>query len=631
MLVLALAALFLLAADSFALLRFGGSYAVDIGTFRDKYFLSNVNYQEEADGVTYRWSEGSPRLSFDQIGVSSAIALTMGVGGRPEPANVQVLADGRPLVAFTAPTTPRRYTLLLPPQLAEQPQITFRTDTFNPPGDARRLGLKLDCFKVQMFWSSAPLPMPQHYGMQLLALVLAQLTLIRLGWGWRAQGLVLLAAASGLAFALGFELLLAHSWLPRIAVAVGALALLTWLVLPLLERHFGHLIEPRELRILWAMMLLFCLIRMIPIFYPTFGGQDLGRNITRLVRVIVGQLYIIALTGEFSRGLTIYPPGPYIGLQPLGTLTLDLGSILQGSLALMDGTTALAVALLARVLGANRTAVRLALVLYGGNIAAFGGLAYSFSAQVYGQWFTTPMALAILLAERPPRPRSWVIAMLLMMFGTMTHIGVAIINFAWVGLLLLVLLVAHRRELFGPAAVPEVQRRTLWGWLIAGISAAIAYAFLYVEIVAETLSHAAAKVLPDAADEFLPGFSELLVRGLRLGYSDIGLLLIPIGLWLIVRAQPDLRRLALPVAWVLTWIFFFIVELLLDVQVRYFYFAVPLAMVAIAVALGELGRFGRRGQLIGWALTLWIILPQIWLWLTVTFGDGKMPMTPLTH
>jgi hypothetical protein len=67
------------------------------------------------------------------------------------------------------------------------------------------------------------------------------------------------------------------------------------------------------------------------------------------------------------------------------------------------------------------------------------------------------------------------------------------------------------------------------------------------------------------------------------------------------------------------------------VQVRYFYFALPLVLAAIGIALGGLAERWRWGWLLAWGLALAIIAPMVSLWISTTLGDGKIPMTPLTH
>jgi hypothetical protein len=648
------AALLVLVADIALLRVHPGEYYVDVGNFRDKYFLTSTHRQESAEDGTYRWTTESSRLYLTQIGVTRHALLDLDLGGRPETAALSLALNGRPWVTFDAQTTPRRYMLMLPPDAAESLLLDLRSETFEAPGDPRRLGVKVDGFGVEFLRDAQPLPMARHVLAQIAVLAMLQLTALRLGWRFRWQALALVAAALALAAVLVGELLLAHAYMPRLAVAAMATALLTWIALPVLERAAAaeEARDPtapawggvREVRLLWALALLAIGVRLALVLYPTFGGQDLGRNVFRLTLTIGGQLVIIAPSGEFAKGLTIYPPGPYLGLMPLAALTEDLGSVLQGSLATMDGLTALVVALLARRLGGGKEAARLALLLYAGNIAAFGAMSYSFSAQIYGQWFTAPMLLLLLAAGGIPRPRTWLLVYVLMAFQLLSHIGVMFLAVAWLGLTLALLTLAWRRI-------------SWWGWAGYTITCALSFALLYIFIIDETLGHAAAAILPNAGGisgggepgVLFPGYRILLVNGLRIGYSDIGLALLPLGLALIWRRARalgvwrdglrgpssgevrGLRYLAPAAAVLLTLLFYLMVDLLLNVQVRYFYFALPLVLAAIGVALGELASRGRLGWLAAYAVALAIIAPQVALWISATLAEGKIPMTPLTH
>ncbi|HEX9440245.1 MAG TPA: hypothetical protein VF909_11205 [Roseiflexaceae bacterium] len=87
----------------------------------------------------------------------------------------------------------------------------------------------------------------------------------------------------------------------------------------------------------------------------------------------------------------------------------------------------------------------------------------------------------------------------------------------------------------------------------------------------------------------------------------------------------------MPLAWLLTTLLFFVVDLLLAVQVRYFYFALPLALAAIAIVLGHLAARGRWARFATWALVLMLFLQGVMFWYSSAFGDGQLSMTPLTH
>jgi hypothetical protein len=242
---------------------------------------------------------------------------------------------------------------------------------------------------------------------------------------------------------------------------------------------------------------------------------------------------------------------------------------------------------------------------------------YQFSAQIYGQWFTAAVALVLLAGNGRPTFRQWAFAILLLMFGLFSHIGVAILGISWMGIMLLL---ALRRR------APEVWR-AIGLFALCVVGAAV---FMYLDIIAETLTHTGTVLENQAGGVLFPGATPGLLKGLRLAYSDVGILLLP-GLLLLLTARPRLDRLIVPLGLVLTVLFYLAVDLTLKLQVRYFYFALPLAIALIALALGRLAARGGAGRTITWALVAVLTLQGLSLWFSTTFADGQISMTPLTH
>jgi hypothetical protein len=618
LLIFAAAVLTLLLADVALLWLHPGEYYVPVGNYRDKVFLQRVNYQEIAsDGTTYRWTTADSTLWLNQIGVTRHAWLRLDLGGRPQADDVRLTLNDAPWAGFSATTQPRQYTLLLPPNPANELAVGIHSPTFRVSGDARRLGIKIEGFAVVLPRDSLPFPTMPQFLSQIALILAAQLTAVRLGWRRRALALLGLGLSLALAALLSVALLLTYSYLPRLAIAGGALAALTWLGLPLVERRLPWAGDTREIRLLWALMLGACAIRLVGVLYPTFAGQDLGLNLGRWVKTVTGQMIVIAPSSEFANGLTIYPPGPYLAALPGATLFSDRGSLLQGVLAVLDGATAFLVALLARRLGGNRDAARFGLLLYAGSTTALAALEFGFAAQIFGQWFTTPLALLLMASTAPPRPRAWLLAALLLLLGIFSHVGVAILGVTWMGITLLLTLPRDRRD-------------ALWGMALMTAGGLLALGLLYIDIAAITLNHATSTVT-QRGDGGLPGATPLLFKGARLAYTDIGLATLPLGLLLLTRARAGGGRLTVPLAWLLTALLFFVVDLLLAVQVRYFYFALPLALAAIAIVLGRLAARGRWARFATWALMLMLFLQGVMFWYSSAFGDGQLSMTPLTH
>jgi hypothetical protein len=300
-------------------------------------------------------------------------------------------------------------------------------------------------------------------------------------------------------------------------------------------------------------------------------------------------------------------------------LTKDLGTLMEAGFALLDGTTVFLVAMLVRRLGGNRDAARFASLFYLGSYASFAALVYGFSAQIFGQWFSVPLALLLMTPDRPPSLRRWSLALLVLLFGVYSHIGVAILGISWVGCILLL----------------SLRRPTAAVWRAIVIFAACvlgAAFFMYLDIAAMTFSHTSS-VLQSQGDGggFLPGATAGLLKGVRLAYTDVGAALIPFGLLLLALARPRLERLVVPLGMVLTVLFYLAVDLALRLQVRYFYFGLPFALALIAYLLGSLALRGRPGRATAYALVAAVAFQGVAIWFSTAFFDGQISMTPLTH
>jgi hypothetical protein len=255
-------------------------------------------------------------------------------------------------------------------------------------------------------------------------------------------------------------------------------------------------------------------------------------------------------------------------------------------------------------------------LLYAGSYTALAALNFSFSAQIFGQWLSVPIALVLLADGARPSRRAWLLATILLAFGVFSHIGVAILGFGWMGVFVVLLLLGGAR------------RELVWPALLGGALAALAFGLLYIEIAAITLSHLGTIAERDDTGP-LPGLTPLFLRGLQLAYGEAGLALLPLGLLLFARGVRG--RLALPYAWLLVALAFLGVDLLLGAQVRYFYFALSLVVALLGLFLGRLAQRGAAGRVAAWGLALAVAVPNLLLWLDKAFADGRISMTPLTH
>lgn len=162
-LVFVFAALLVLVADITLLALHPGTYHVDVGNYRDRFFLWNTHFQEYAAGTTYRWTRDTSTLWFTHVDVAPHTLLTLNLGGRPAAVEVNLSLNAQPWVAFTAQTDPRHYILLLPPVASGDVFIDVQSDTFTPATDKRNLGVKIEGFALTVPASGLPLPTLAQY------------------------------------------------------------------------------------------------------------------------------------------------------------------------------------------------------------------------------------------------------------------------------------------------------------------------------------------------------------------------------------------------------------------------------------------------------------------------------------
>jgi hypothetical protein len=615
----ALAVVVLLAADILLLSLHSPRYTLDVGTYRAGYFFRGI-YEPESggDGASYRWTSPRTLLQLEQARLAPNTLLVLALGGRPAPVDVLLTLDDQPWLTFPADALARTYTFALPPTASRTLRLGLQSATFTPGGDdTRQLGIKIERVALETPGAGVRLPPLPTLLAQIALLGVVLLLLVRLGWGWRVAAAALTLIACTLAGLLAADLFSAYPFVVRLLGAAAVLLFVTLLGLPLALRFSSWAGGAGEITLLWSLMLLACVVRFAGTLNPTFGGQDQFLHLKLLREVTEGQLIHAVVASEFGGGLALYPPTTYLALAPGRLLIFDPVALLQGGLALFDGIQALLVALLARRLGGNRQAGRMALLLYAGSQTAFTAMSYGFSAQIFGQCLVAPVALALMADEPPLSRRAWLAAALFLLLAVASHVGVALLASVWVGITLLLMLARPHRNM-------------LWGFGVLVGCAVFAFLTLYVDGIGIMLGNFG-RVGTGGGSGPLPGATPLLWVGFVTAYSPLGVALLPFGLWRIARARewPQARLVAL--AWLATALLFFAVDLLLALQVRYFYFFLPLALVALALALGALAERGRWGAGLAWVLVAAVALQGTALWLAATFGDGKLSLTPLTH
>lgn len=597
-------------------------YEVPIGSWPDQLFVSGFYEREGKRPNTYRWTTEGSELHLRQIGSSAGTRLGLRLGELPSgipPHQLDLHFNERPFAAFDVTTTPRTYHLLVPQRDLRSGDLIvgFGGPTFSTAKDSRRLGVRLDHATLRFSPGSPLLPAPRQVAEQLALLGIATLTLRRLGWSLRRCGIAVALLALGLLLVYSYHLLLLDHYSSRLLAATSLVALGAWWLPPLLARYAPWAGPPGFHRQVAGLLVLGCMLRLVGALFPTFGAHDLPRNIERLLLVHGGDLVITARSAEFGSGFTVYPPAPYVVLLPLGLFGADPTVIVQGGLALLDGTSTVLIALLARRLGLGLQAALLAGISYAALPISLTCLWWGFTAQAFGQWLMVPLALALVVAFERSGRWPWVLATTCFAIALLSHIGVAILAVAWLALAL---------PLLWKRLPPQRFRAYLAVLAVGGL---LGFTLIYLDVAA-SMTEQFLKVGDNVTDKPFQVAYNLVWKGLLLAFSPVGLALIAPGLALLSgRLRP--RAWALLAAWVASVLFFFGVELLFGLQVRYLYFFMPVGCLALGLLLDRLAARGAAGRATALTLAALLLAQGALLWYGGTFEELKLSITPLSH
>jgi hypothetical protein len=599
-------------------------YQVPVGGWPDQLFVRGF-YERQGDGdARYRWTTAGSELLLRQVGRSDGMLLGLRLGERPPIEGGSRLAlsfGGQPFSEFAVAEAPRTYRMLVPRWAAPQGDLVvgFGGTTFSTPNDPRRLGVRLDHASLAFADAFRVTPAPLQVVGQFVLIALCGVTLRRLRLPLWACLAAMALAATGLWAIYSPHLLLLDDYMARLVPAAALLAATAWWLPPLLARRYAWAGDLPFFRTLTALMLLACTLRLLGALFPPFGAHDLPRNIGRLLLVHGGELVITARSAEFGSGFTVYPPAPYVVLLPFGLLIRDPGVLVQGGLALIDGTSVLLIGLLARRVGLGARGALLAALLYVALPISVTGLWWGFTAQTFGQWLMVPLALVLLAALRQPRPALWATACVLLSMALLSHIGVAILAVAWLGLALLLV-----------RPVARVPWRSWWAYaLMLAVGCVVGFLLIYLDVVAVKLSETSKVVGAAAAEPFQANYS-LIWKGLLISFSSPGFFLLPLGLVLLWR-RIDSGAKALLGGWLAAVLVFLAVELVSGLQVRYIYFFMPLGCLALAALLDAIAERWRWGQPVAYALATLLLIHGALYWHTGTLQGIKLSITPLSH
>jgi hypothetical protein len=581
--------------------------------------LSGAHAVEQDGARQFRWTTAVAEYRLDTpLAGPYLVAVRLGAPAPGlERAPLTLMIDPQRALRITPDVRPRAYYLLLPSDWGDGALgLRLETPAVTVAPDPRVVGVRLEGIAVRALGKN---PAASLVAIDAALLILVILIARRLGATRRSQLLLLAACGAGIVgVTFGFPSL-AITYFIRILATLGPLALLLVLALPAAERHASTWgIDRGFIHAASAITLVAIMIRLLGALFPLYEAHDLSLNVERYLRTIGGSLVASNRSFEFRSGVTIYPAGPYLLFAPALLLGLAPSLIVQGGNAIVDGIGALATIALSRTAGASRRASLLSGLLYAALPVMLTSLYWGHSAQVFGQGLMVPIALALLHGIRHARRASFAIAGALLACAFLSHIGVTILAIAWLGLAWIWMITRSR---LGRATITQLT-------LALGCAGMVGLLLVYGPELTFKIEQTAAVSERVSSEGYAS--SILIWRALQISFYQIGLPLIPLGLWAYLRRlNLPPGGLALAGSWLAAALIFLGVELLTGLQVRYLVFLAPPACLLIADALDWIGERVRFGPLIAWGLALLLVAQGCASWYNGTINDIQMSMVPL--
>ena len=603
---------------------------VNIGAWGDQAVLFGAHGREQSATEDYRWTTGETQLVLPNISGDAQLLQLHAHGWRPDtkPSPVVRLdVNGRPWGAFQTTPDLRTYTVLLPADSSLNYVVTFRSDTYQPPGDPRMIGFALDWAALRALGQPAVPAVAQYTGQALLLMLLAALVwLLALPFGWSAG--VLAACCGALVWANWQQPLWVSqaigAWLLIAALLIGA----TVVVAPWLQRRLAPWLSPQQAKAAWALFVAALALRLAGSVHPLFETHDIQVHMDWLQTFMNGQLYMYSTPGEMRNRQIFNPPGGYVMLAPLFLVLPSLRLTVQVGVALLDAAACLLLLPIARELRLSGSAGLLALALAAALPISTTMLWWGFATNAMSQTLWVLLLWTLLRVAQRPTWTDTIVFSVVVAVNLLMHAGALVLLAVMLGLVVA----------FGLGKLPP---RSRWA-LLGGLTAAM---LLLVPIY---FTGAAGPILAPSGDTQSVASIDLGAslakawtdRSLRLGYTTrawaIGyglplLALLPVGLVQLVSAKRrHVLQGALVGAWIVTCMLFAAAYLGTATLTRYVYFSAPLVCLAAGAALAQIKRWpaGRIVVLTILLFTAWVGLS---LWISGVLLDLKPSIVPLSH
>ena len=646
----------------FAVYQVRVGQTVHVGVLTDdKPYVVRMNSPEQADFGLYRWTTGDSAIRLHGLGPGPyRLTLTMAGSANPNP-RITIAVNDTDLQQLTLSGGLADYRVDVPAATTASGDVIvrFRTDPFQPRGDARQLGIVLTRVVVEPTGDPGILLPPEATALQIWAIVLlAYLITWIAGFGPRGAGLV------GGGFALGAVglLLINRPWLTvwlatgglmRATLTALVLAIVLRLLLPRLYRLVGLEIGQREVR--WPVLLasLFLIAHFGGDLHPHTRIVDLFFHVNRYTLVNRdGQFLLLVESREWGTRETVYPPAAYPFMRLVRPFAPDVITTVLLFIALLEATRLCLVYLIARKATGDWRAATLAIATFGIVPMAYLPFSWGIATNVFGAWWITAIfALLVLGYDSLRRPIVAATLVLAATLALLAHPGEFVLASAsLVGAIVL----------FGILRQPRF--RGSWPILVGmtALAGALAFDLLYRLVAVDMLTKAAdtfgQKLLGDPASGATtaaasqPGWRVggaiddpiIGLQGYRVttvpaliwgglvgywreawGYYYLWPPVCALAALPLMRGTKALERLRLASGvWWLVAALFAIVGLLLNVYVRYAYYLLPVIAIGAGITLARLTRAGRWGQIIVGIILAATTIGGLWFWYLRISVDG---------
>ncbi len=639
------------------------SYTVDVGVEEgyggDLPLLWGFNTAEDDDHGTYRWTADGAAIVLPGLGQRAVLVQLDVIPISRQVASVApdttlISIGGTQSVVLPTYEAGRRYTMFIPPSLMRSGVLALHihTDTFTPPDDPRMLGVPLDGVKVYSVKQPSALALPDLGAMSMWLLTLGVfwgMLLIALwrthahGWvPWFISGAALLIALA--------SILDPPRWGYGASPALQAvllscaLVIVLRLALPWLFRRMGIACTMPTLGWLLLIVGVAFGLRMGGRLYPLSMWGDIGFHTNRFIDTFgLGRVFLLSR----NRGITFpYPPGGYFTLAPLILLGIDIRFVLPCVAALLDALSAVFMYVTVVAGLGSKPGQRIGLIaaaLYVFTAAGFMLTWWSFDTHIYSQGATLVLIMAAMVlgddrydaryrTHKTQDEHKGQAALLFVLacgvfFG---HFGF-FMNVALLGglLLLIVWVVAWRGNVWAQSI--------RWPCTIAATGAVVtalalfysAYLWLFQSQFAAMLNGGLTNVAGRAPVSRAYLWEVLWQAGLVEHYGFFPLLLVPVGMWVLVRGAGvgqvvrwrgrSVLVVLMGCSLLVSSVFAILPFITLSTQsTRWLTFSAWAVATGAALAFRVLWRCGRAGRLAVVAMGGFV------LWNTATFYLGPM-------